>query len=62
MVEHMLFPNLRGTTILLGFFLFRIENNYFVVHSGSRNFKSGPQGFWGIGKMAIYFQGVGEHW
>ena len=43
MVKHMLFPNLRGNMLLLCFvlmFCFRIENNYFVVHSESRNFKS----------------------
>ena len=22
----------------------------------------GPQGFWGSGRMAIYFQGSEEHW
>ena len=36
------FPNLRGNMLLLCcvlMFCFMIENNYFVVHSESRNFK-----------------------
>ena len=42
MVKHVLFPNLRGNMLLLCFvlmFCFRIENNYFVVHSESRIYK-----------------------
>ena len=42
MVKHVLFPNLRESILLLCFvlmFCFSIENNYFVVHSESRNLK-----------------------
>ena len=42
MFKQVLFPNLRGNMLLLYFvlmFCFRIENNYFVVHSESRDFK-----------------------